>query len=113
MSNQEDPRTFISRKVSEGSKDPEQITYLESKPQREMYRFLTIYGMMLDPDDPTKSAFPEINFIRDYEQRMNMSKGEMPKVRSEQLVQAIVGLETMEAQKKGAKELAEELKKVG
>lgn len=98
MSNQDEPKTFLSRKVAEGEKDPEQITNLESKEQREYYRWLTVFGMMKDPKDPTKSAFPFLNEHRDYEQRQNMSKDKM---RAEQLTQMIIGMEQQENIRQG------------
>jgi hypothetical protein len=94
----DDPKTFLSKKLADGEHDPEQVTNLESKEQREYYRFFTIYGSMPDPADPKKVAFPFLLGLRDYEQRMNMSKDKM---RPEQLVQAIVGLETQENIKQG------------
>jgi hypothetical protein len=99
MSGENDPKTFLSKKVADGDKDPEQITNLESKEQREFYRFLTVYSVM---------GFDFLTKLRDYEQRMNMSKDKM---RSEQLTEMIVGIEKSDERKAGAKELAEELKK--
>ena len=104
---EDDPKTFLSKKLSDGAKDPEQITNLESKEQREYYRFLTAYGNISDPRN-ADNKFDFLISMRDYEQRMNMSK---EKMRPEQLVEAIVGLEESEKKKTGARELAEELKK--
>jgi len=102
----DDPKTFLSKKLADGEHDPEQVTNLESKEQREYYRFLTAYGNIRDPK--TSKGFDFLLNMRDYEQRMNMSKDKM---RPEQLVEAIVGLEKSEEKKTGARELAEELKK--
>lgn len=102
MSNQDEPKTFLSRKVAEGEKDPEQITNLESKEQREYYRLLKLFGSFRDPDSKDDPAFPFFLEMMEYEMRMNMSK---EKMRAEQLTQMIVGMEQQENIRQGIQPL--------